>query len=120
MSVRDQDKIDLTWFCILKWPLKIAFIVFLLMGMTIPSFGNENPRGLDPVREATYMPDLGGILNKTWHNQYGQKRDLSECIVLPQQDRRRKGLRAGRRALLFIGDLLWRQTFYERTISDSW
>jgi hypothetical protein len=28
------------------------------------------------------MPDLGGIRNTIWHNQYGHIRDLSECIVL--------------------------------------
>lgn len=54
--------------------------------MIEPCFGDDNPRGLDPVRDATYMPDLGGIRNKTWHNQYGQKRDLSECIVLRRSE----------------------------------
>jgi hypothetical protein len=65
----------------MKWPL-VVFSFAALLFMAVFSFGDENPRGLAPVRDATYMPDLGGILNKTYHNQYGQKRDLSECIVL--------------------------------------
>ena len=63
---------------------KIAFLigaVFLLTGPAV-LWAEENPRGLDPSMEATYMPDLGGVRNTIWHNQYGQKRDLSECIVL--------------------------------------
>ncbi len=63
---------------------KIALLlggVFLLMGPVV-LWAEENPRGLDPSRDATYMPDLGGVRNTMWHNQYGQKRDLSECIVL--------------------------------------
>jgi hypothetical protein len=43
---------------------------------------DENPRGLPPAEDATYIPQLGGILNKTMHNQYGQKKGLEECIVL--------------------------------------
>jgi hypothetical protein len=65
-----------------KWPLIAVLSAILIFIIVLPSFGEENPRGLAPVKKATYMPDLGGILNKTYHNQYGQKRDLSECIVL--------------------------------------
>jgi hypothetical protein len=65
----------------MKWPLMVFSFAALLF-MAVFSFGDENPRGMAPARDATYMPHLGGILNKTYHNQYGQKRDLSECIVL--------------------------------------
>ncbi len=65
-----------------KWPLIAVFFVFFLLITVSSSSGEENPRGLAPVMDATYMPELGGVLNKTYHNQYGQKRDLSECIVL--------------------------------------
>src|SRR5512138_980703 len=56
----------------------------LMLFLSIPSFSpaEENPRGLPPVDNATYIPQLGGLLNKTMHNQYGQKKDLAECIVL--------------------------------------
>lgn len=50
-----------------------------------PSFGatqEANPRGLQPSNDATYMPELGGLKRVKAHNQYGQKRDLSECLVL--------------------------------------
>jgi hypothetical protein len=69
-------------FYTIKRPLIAVLIAALIFIAAVPSFGEENPRGLAPVMDATYMPDLGGILNKTYHNQYGQKRDLSECIVL--------------------------------------
>ena len=46
------------------------------------SLAEENPRGLAPVTDATYIPELGGLLNRIYHNQYGQKRDLAECVVL--------------------------------------
>ena len=64
----------------MKWSLMAAFInfhynVFLL-------HGEENPRGMAPVRMLPICLISAGVLNKTYHNQYGQKRDLSECIVL--------------------------------------
>jgi hypothetical protein len=56
------------------------FMLFLI----IPAFASaeENSRGLPPAGDATYIPQLGGLLNKTMHNQYGQKKDLAECVVL--------------------------------------
>ena len=65
-----------------KWPLIAVFLAVFLFIAARSSSGEENPRGLAPGMDATYMPDLGGVLNKTYHNRYGQKRDLSECIVL--------------------------------------
>jgi hypothetical protein len=56
-----------------------------LWGLTLSTaWAEENPRGLAPHASATYIPKLGGLLNETHHNQYGQKRDLSECVVLRQ------------------------------------
>jgi hypothetical protein len=57
----------------------VAFIILLISSM---SMAEENSRGLPPSDEATYIPKLGGLLNKTMHNHYGQKKDLAECIVL--------------------------------------
>src|SRR5512136_3131087 len=56
-----------------------AFIILLISPMCM---AEENSRGLPPSDEATYIPKLGGLLNKTMHNHYGQKKDLAECIVL--------------------------------------
>jgi hypothetical protein len=65
-----------------KIPLSI--LLGLPLFVIIPSFSLavENPRGLPPAENATYVPQLGGLLNKTLRNQYGQKRDLAECVVL--------------------------------------
>jgi hypothetical protein len=62
----------------------IAVIGGLIFLLIISSFASaeENPRGLPPSDNATYIPQLGGLLNKTMHNQYGQKKDLAECVVL--------------------------------------
>ncbi len=58
----------------------IALFTFLLIPVLSPA--EENTRGLPPADNATYIPQLGGLLNKTMHNQYGQKKDLAECVVL--------------------------------------
>jgi hypothetical protein len=56
---------------------------FILLVITpFASSADENPRGLPPAENATYIPQLGGILNRTLLNHYGQKKDLAECIVL--------------------------------------
>ncbi len=62
----------------------LPFLGALLFILLIPfcSAAQENARGLSPADNATYIPQLGGLLNKTMHNQYGQKKDLAECIVL--------------------------------------
>lgn len=46
------------------------------------AWADENPRGLPPAENATYIPRLGGLRNETMRNQYGQKKDLAECVVL--------------------------------------
>jgi len=64
----------------------IAFLLVLIpyvsIGVAQESKPINNPRGLDPWRDATYMPELGGVIKRTLRNQYGQKRDLAECVVL--------------------------------------
>lgn len=53
------------------------------------SSAEENPRGLPPADSATYIPQLGGVRNKTMHNQYGQKKELkvlaSKLLILATQ-----------------------------------
>jgi hypothetical protein len=58
----------------------LTAMILVLVGSAFAE--EENPRGLPPADNATYIPQLGGLLNKTMHNQYGQKKDLAECIVL--------------------------------------
>ena len=57
-------------------------VVALFLLVASASAAEENGRGLPPSEDATYIPKLGGLLNKTLHNHYGQKKDLAECLVL--------------------------------------
>jgi len=68
--------------------LAVVLLFFLIASF---SLGEENPRGLDPSENATYIPKLGGFLNKTMHNHYGQKKELAECVVL-----RRSSIKEGK------------------------
>jgi hypothetical protein len=68
---------------VLKWTLPCL----LALSLCVPIQANaategDNPRGLQPADDATYMPELGGLRNLEGHNQYGQSRKLSESIVL--------------------------------------
>jgi hypothetical protein len=68
---------------VLKWTLPCL----LSLSLWMPILANattegDNPRGLQPADDATYMPELGGLRNVEGHNQYGQSRKLSECVVL--------------------------------------
>jgi len=54
----------------------------LFLSLVSFSWAEENSRGLPPADNATYIPQLGGLLNETMRNQYGQKKDLAECVVL--------------------------------------
>jgi hypothetical protein len=56
--------------------------VLLILLPLLCATAEENPRGLPPADNATYIPRLGGLTNETMHNQYGQKKDLAECVVL--------------------------------------
>lgn len=62
----------------------LVFLLGMLSLLIIPALASagENTRGLPPADNATYIPQLGGLLNKTMLNQYGQKKDLAECVVL--------------------------------------
>jgi len=66
----------------LKWGrVLVTFAICLLVYSGI-GVAETNVRGLDPVKDATYFPELGGLIKKIAHNQYGQRRDLSECLVM--------------------------------------
>jgi hypothetical protein len=67
----------------LKWTLSSLLTLSLWLPIqAIPATGGDNPRGLQPADDATYMPDLGGLRNVESHNEYGQTRKLSECVIL--------------------------------------
>jgi hypothetical protein len=61
----------------------ICLVLLMLGGWPFPASAEEvNPRGQWPVYDATYFPELGGLRNEAYYNQYGQERKLSECLVL--------------------------------------
>jgi hypothetical protein len=64
--------------------LAALLLCFITLGSQGWAWAEDNPRGLPPEETATYIPQLGGLLNETHHNQYGQKQDLAECVVLRQ------------------------------------
>jgi len=59
-------------------------LLLLLLALMLPEYSAAavGPHGLPPSDDATYMPKLGGLLNKTLRNHYGQEKELAECIVL--------------------------------------
>ena len=69
----------------MKW-LSVIFGLSLVLGIAGSATAEDNVRGMDPSIEATYFPLLGGISNEIAHNQYGQQRDLSECVVLRRSE----------------------------------
>lgn len=43
-----------------------------------------DPHGLQPAENMMFLPKLSGLRNKTYKNQYGKKKALSEAVVLRQ------------------------------------
>ncbi|WP_461208614.1 hypothetical protein [Desulfocurvus sp. DL9XJH121] len=42
----------------------------------------DDPHGLSPAADMTFLPHLAGLRNKVFKNRHGQKKHLSEAIVL--------------------------------------
>jgi hypothetical protein len=53
-----------------------------------PVYADVSPtsHGLPPANDMTFLPHLTGLRNKTFHNHYGQKKQLSEAIVVRNSD----------------------------------
>jgi hypothetical protein len=62
--------------------LILGIIAALVSTPPVSAAQDEITLGLPPTENATYIPELGGLLNTTMQNHYGQKADLAECIVL--------------------------------------
>ncbi len=63
----------------------LSLLIVLTLTLTLPEHAAaaaERPHGLPPANDATYIPQLGGLLNKTLRNHYGQEKELAECVVL--------------------------------------
>ncbi len=61
----------------------ILTLVFLVCFSAAPALG-ETPHGLEPADDMPFIPDLGGLRNRTYKNLYGQVKRLSEAVVLRQ------------------------------------
>ena len=61
-----------------------AFI--LANGIQWKANAAEDPHGLEPADDMTFLPHLAGFRNKTYKNHYGQKKQLSEAIVLRKSE----------------------------------
>ena len=51
----------------------------------------ESPHGLAPAGDMPFIPELGGLRHKAFKNQYGQRRDLSEAVLV-----RKSSVKAGK------------------------
>lgn len=65
-------------------PLLFALLLALMAPTPDLARAAERPHGLEPADDMPFMPELGGLRNKPFRNQYGQIRQLSEAIVLRQ------------------------------------
>ena len=66
-------------------PSRIAFSLMLVLAFFVaplPLMAAEDPHGLGPAGDMVFMPHLAGLRNKSYRNQSGQKKYLSEAIVL--------------------------------------
>ena len=54
----------------------LSLLLVLSFAMLLPEYsaGADRPHGLPPADDATYIPQLGGLLNKTLRNHYGQEK----------------------------------------------
>ncbi|MEJ2108512.1 MAG: hypothetical protein P8Z37_01085 [Acidobacteriota bacterium] len=57
-----------------------AILCFLGIGTNLQA--QEDPHGLEPAEDMVFMPKLAGLKNKSYRNQSGQNKYLSEAIVL--------------------------------------
>lgn len=64
------------------WLFALLFAFLLGIGLAGYAAASETPHGLPPADDATYIPQLAGLLNKKLTNHYGEQKDLAECIVL--------------------------------------
>ena len=58
--------------------IALAFL-FVLPGAGMAA---NDPHGLSPASDMTFLPHLAGLRNKVFKNQYGQNKHLSEAVIL--------------------------------------
>lgn len=60
----------------------VAMTLLLAWPGPAAASAQEDPHGLSPAADMAFLPHLPGLRNKTYHNQYGQAKKLSEAVVL--------------------------------------
>ena len=67
----------------MKNTIRLLTIALAIL-FTLPQAGMAaaDPHGLSPAADMTFLPHLAGLRNKVFKNQYGQKKHLSEAIVM--------------------------------------
>ena len=60
----------------------VAMTLLLAWPGPAAASAQEDPHGLSPAADMAFLPHLSGLRNKTYHNQYGQAKKLSEAVVL--------------------------------------
>ncbi|MFV0436444.1 MAG: hypothetical protein ACK5PS_03515 [Desulfopila sp.] len=69
--------------------LRASVCLVALLGLFRPDIGTTaepsiNPHGLSPAGDMAFIPKLGALRNKSYRNGKGEKKSLSEAIVLRQ------------------------------------
>ncbi|EFK11683.1 conserved hypothetical protein [delta proteobacterium NaphS2] len=68
-------------------PMHLLAILWLALILALPHAAQaEDPHALDPAGDMTFFPSLPGLRNKVYKNQNGQKRHLSEAVVLRRSE----------------------------------
>jgi len=83
--------------------LWLLLAAFLVTATVPPAYATvtDTPHGLPPANDMTFLPHLAGLRNKTFHNQYGRKKQLSEAVIV------RKSEIADARATIPAGGLFY-------------
>ncbi len=66
--------------------LLFIFLLVFFLGWAEPGIASapKDPHGLQPADDMVFLPKLAGLRNKTYKNQSGKKKALSEALVLRQ------------------------------------
>lgn len=66
--------------------LLLVLLLVLLLAWVAPGWAStpKDPHGLQPADNMVFLPKLAGLRNKTYKNQLGKGKALSEAIVLRQ------------------------------------
>ena len=68
---------------------RLTVILLLVVGLLVfplPLRAAEDPHGLEPAEDMVFFPKLAGLRNKTFKNQHGNSKHLSEAIVLRKSE----------------------------------